>query len=245
MYRTVLQNGKTAGWYFNELPDAGTPEEDYTSVFLSSEEADMTGSLLRRGYSFIERSIVMEIPLDKFRSAVRPGKRSRIEVVEDWQPEAVFGIAKETFETDCRFGFDPARKDTGLKNELLCGFITELRREGDTIATYLCQEERLEGFNIWHIRRGAGQVLLGAVSDRYRNSGIALPLYSRTAEAMKERGAGTLRDVVASSNLSSLNLHAMLVRCAGGAFRFGYCQDCYRKEATAAAVSEKLIRIER
>lgn len=236
MYRTVLQNGKTAGWYFNELPGAGAPEEEYMTVTIPSYETEMAGALLERGFRAVERSIVMEIPVDRFQPAVRPGKKFGIAVQEDWRPDTVFSVAKESFEADSRFAFGPARENTALKNELLYGFLTELKRGGGIIATYLSREGCLEGFNLWNIQEGAGRVLLGAISGRYRNSGVALPLYSHTVEAMRERGAGTLRDIVASSNISSLNLHAMLARCAGGAFRFGYCQDNYRKEQTLTGV---------
>lgn len=236
MYSTVLQNGKTAGWYFNELPGAGGPGEDYMSVSIPSYETEMAGALLERGFRAVERGIVMEMPVGRFRPAVSPGKKFGIAVQEDWRPETVFSVAKESFETDSRFAFGPAGENTALKNELLYGYLTELKREGKITATFLSQEGRLEGFNLWNIQEGAGRVLMGAVSGRYRNTGIALPLYSHTVEAMRERGANTLRDIVASSNMSSLNLHAMLIRCAGGVFRFGYCQDSYRKERASAGV---------
>lgn len=230
MYSAVLRNGKTVGWYFNEPPDTGAAEKDYMSVAISSEETEMARRILREGYSYIERGIVMEIPINSFQPAVRSGKKFAFSVVEDWQPEEVFNVAKESFETDYRFAFGSEQENKELKNDLLHSFITELMFGGiTTIATYLCQEGRLEGFNIWNVGEGTGQILLGAVSSKYRNSGIALPLYSYTVEAMKERGANTLRNVVASSNRPSLNLHAILARCAGGVFRFGCCQDFYQK----------------
>ena len=166
------------------------------------------------------------MPLKNFRPAVAPGKKFALTIGEDWDPEEIYSIAKETFASDCRFALDYAQADTKLKNELLYGFIRELKRKEFT-ATLIYNDKNIEGFNLWNIHEGKGRIFLGAISEKYRNSGIALSLYSHTAEAMRERDAGALRNIVSCTNTASLNLHALLARCAGGVFRFGNCRDNY------------------
>lgn len=116
---------------------------------------------------------------------------------------------------------------TELKNELLQGFILEQKRQG-VMATCLREGGELEGFNLWRVQGCAGRIILGAVSAQDQGTGISLPLYSCTLDAMKGRSL-VLRDIVASTNTASLNLHAMLARCAGGRLRFGPCIDHFKK----------------
>lgn len=235
MYRTMLRNGKTVGYYIDDFPDSAAEEEDYISVIVSAEDTYAAYELHRRGFRFMSRSLSLEIPLKNFRSAINPGKKFDMSVLNDWHPEEIYSIAKETFDRDSRFALDIRGEDTDLKNELLHGFIFEQKRQG-TMATLLYREGQLVGFNLWSICDGTGRILLGAVSEKYRNTGIAMPLYSCTMNAMKEREADTLRDIVSTSNMASLNLHARIIQCGEGIVRFGHCRDCYKKERSGMDV---------
>lgn len=226
MYKAVLRNGKTVGYYIDELPDANA-SEDYISVSIQAEDTAASSELQRRGFFFAERRITIEIPLGKFQANLSPGRRFDLSVSDQWDVEEVFRIAAGTFHKDVRFALDSRQEDTELKNELLYGFILEQKRQG-VMATCLRAEGELEGFNLWRVQGCAGRIELGAVSAQYRGTGIALPLYSCTLNAMKD-SSSVLRHNVASTNTASLNLHAMLARCAGGGFRFGPCIDHYKK----------------
>ena len=228
-YSIALSSGKRAGYYIGMLPpaDAGY---DYISAAISADDEERAAALSRGGFRFAERRIAFEIALRGFCPAMPLGKKFRAAVETDWQPEAVYAVAKDSFERDCRFALDVSGKDEALKNELLCGYIRQLRERGAT-ATCLYQDDCLEGFNLWTMNAAVGQILLGAVSAKYRGTGVALALYSRTAVCMKEqRDDAVMRNIIASSNTASLNLHAMLARSAGGAFRLGPCWDYYGKE---------------
>ena len=229
VYQTTLRSGKKVIYYMKALPDTMTEGEYYSMACIPTGDVAAAKRLHQEGFAFFDRSIFLEVPLKKFRLPISPGKKFRFSITGNWQPEEIYDIAKDAFENDFRFSLDPTRKNAELKNELLYGFITDLRQKS-TMATCLYQEQCLKGFNLWNICAGKGRILLGAVSSRYRNSGIAMLLYAHTVEAMKESGAYTLRDFVATSNLVSLNLHAMLIRYAGGEFQFGSGWDYFRKE---------------
>lgn len=232
VHRAVLNSGKTVSYYIGELPKIEVALEDFTVVSMPAK--DVAASELRhRGFSFVERCVPLEIFLKRFRSPLPLGKKFTLSITEDWQCEEIYNTAKETFEKDYRFAVDAAQEDEGLKNELLHWAIGDLKQRG-AVATCLYREQQLEGFNLWDVQDGMGHILLGAVSARYRSSGIALPLYCQTLKAMGERGASGSRSVIASSNTASLNLHSILIRCAGGEFRFGTCLDVYRKEQGAS-----------
>lgn len=225
---TVVLGGKTVKYYLRTMP----PEEesgDYISVTIDADQPEIARELQRRGYLFTERSICLEVPLKKFTPTLGAGKKFRLST-SDWQPEEVYAVASESFDSDRRFAVDMAQEDTALKNELLHQYIFGLKKEAAS-AVCLYQGDQLEGFTLWQfVQEKNARIRLGAVSKKYLNTGIAMSLYSQTLCAMKEAGAEVLDEYVATSNLSSLNLHAMLIRCCGGTFRFGLCRDSYRKE---------------
>lgn len=229
VYQTTLRSGEKVIYYMGELPDTISEVEDYSIACIPTENAAAIKKLTGKGFAFFDRSISLEIPLKNFRSPLSPGRKFRFSVTENWRPEEIYEVAKDTFENDCRFALDPGNAE--LKNELLYGFIADLKQKS-VMAACFYQEQNLEGFNLWNISAGKGRVLLGAVSPQYRGSGVAVPLYSYTVEAMKKSGANTLRNGASTSNAASLNLHAMLIRCAGGAFRFGSSCDFYRRGIT-------------
>lgn len=228
VYTTVMQNGRTVGYYINILPPEGTAQ-DYMSVTVPAEDKDSARELIRQGFVFADRSIPVEIPLGQFRQSLEPGTKFHKDVKDDWVPEEIFSLAKGSFETDCRFAVDIEQNDIALKNELLRGFIGQLREES-TMATCLYSSDGLVGFNLWTLHGDVGRIVMGAIAEQYRGAGVALLLYSQTALAIREKRA-VLCDIVACSNTSSLNLHAMLIRYAGGTFRFGPCRDHYKKES--------------
>lgn len=226
-YETTLPSGRTVGYYVATLPPEDA-ERDYMAVIIPSDGMS-SYALMRRGFCFGGRSISLEIPLGRFRPAIAPGKKFRTMVGENWQKEEIFGLAKNTFDKDERFALDLAQTDTELKNELLHGYLGELKRQG-ALATLFYEGSSLEGFNLWLPNGADARIVLGALSARYRGTGLALTLYSHTLCAMKERGVEWLCDIIDSANTASLNLHAMLIKSAGGAFRFGPCRDHYKKE---------------
>ena len=226
-YTAVLRDGRTVGWYMDMLPPAGE-EQDYMSVTIPTVDGLSARKLVRQGFAFADRSILLEVQLQRFRPTVPLGKKFTLSVTSDWDPEEIYNVACGSFETDRRFALDMEQKDTALKNEMLRLYIGVRKDKGD-MASCLYRDGKLEGFNLWRVREG-GRVMLGAVSAAYRNTGVAFPLYCQTLCAMREAGADVLSEYIASSNTASLDLHAMLIRCAGGAFRFGPCRDHYKKE---------------
>lgn len=229
MYEAKLKNGRCARYFIGAVPAEAEEAAEYLSVKVPTNDRQAAWELQRRGYLFAERSLPMAIPLRSFKAAVRPGKRFEFAVTAEWDPAAVYTVAQQTFDTDNRFALDLAQADRELKNELLHRFILDQRRQG-TMATLLRGDGQLQGFNLWRLESGVGRVWLGAVAEKYRGAGLAFPLYCHTMEAMRERGAAALRDIVGTSNAAALDLHAMLVRCVGGNFRFGACNDLYKKE---------------
>lgn len=198
------------------------------SVTIPADDRTSADELVRRGFRLAERSIPIEIPLGRFQSSLAQGKKSRLLVRYDWDLKEVFSLAKNSFETDGRFALDMEQNDTALKNELLLGYISELKEVG-AMSTCLYSSDGLEGFNLWVLQGDTGRVVLGAMAQRYRGTGMALSLYSQTAIAMRANNVVVLRDIVACSNTASLNLHSILIRNSGGVFRFGTCLDQYKR----------------
>lgn len=227
-HRTVLRNGKTVGYYYDTFPNV---EEDYVSISMPACDPYQIVEAYRRGYILSDRGFEISIALKNFKSMIRPGKRFSVALTDDWESEEIYNIAKGSFSTDRRFALDLLQKDTELKNELLYDYIRELKKQG-VHATCLYRDEDLEGFNLWGMDNDAGRIMLGGVSSRYQNTGVALSLYSGTMEAIRSQApsnSAVVCDEIGSSNTASLNLHAMLARFAGGEFRFGNCTDYYRK----------------
>ena len=232
MYTTVLHDGRTVGYYIDTLPSKGE-EQDYMSVTVQAEDKDSAQKLFHRGFRFADRSILMEIQLRYFKSTLTQGRKFDLSIKSNWEPEDIYVVACECFENDCRFALDWEQRDTELKNALLLRYINDRKNKGD-VATCLYREGKLEGFNLWKIQENKGRIMLGAVSRSYKNTGIGFSMYSYTLCAMRETGINMFSEYIASSNLTSLNLHAMLIRFAGGTFRFGSCRDHYKKEQSAS-----------
>ena len=227
MDRITLQNGQTAAYYVDELPDKNA-KEDYISVELTAKDKENALILMQRGFFFTDRCVTLEIPLKNFRPMLKPGKRFSLSVTDQWDEKEIFQVAQKSFERDPRFALDLWNEATDLKNELLYHFISSQKQQGLT-ATCLRREGQLEGFNLWQMKDGIGCIRLGAVSVQYQGTGIAMALYSHTLNSMKEQDNTLLQDFIAVSNTASLNLHAMLARCAGGEFHFGIGIDHYLK----------------
>lgn len=227
MERIILQNGQIAAYYVDELP-AENAKEDYISVELATGDRENALTLAQRGFLFADRRVVMEMPLKNFHPMLKAGKRFSLSVTDRWEEEEIFRVARESFERDPRFALDPRNEAAALKNELLYHFISSQKQQG-LAATCLRREGQLEGFNLWQLQDGVGCIRLGAMSAQYQGTGVAMALYSHTLNAMREDGALLLRDLIMASNTSSLNLHAVLVRCAGGEFHFGTGRDYYLK----------------
>lgn len=226
-YTTVLRNGRTVGYYFGVPPLE--EEQDYMSVTVPAEDRSSREQLQGRHFQFADRSILLELPLRKFRPAVSAGEKYKISMERDWRIEDVYSVASESFDNDPRFAIDKEQKDVALKNELLHWYIG-VRKECEDTATFLYRDNLLIGFNLWRVKGPDGRVMLGAMSKQYQGTGHALSLYSATLCAMRDAGTDVLREYIAGSNTSSLNIHAMLIRFADGAFRFGSCRDIYQKE---------------
>ena len=206
VYRTALKDGKTVGYYFNDIPQNVT--ENYISAAVPSDNVSASKELFKRGFRFADRSLMMEFPIKDLSSPMRCGKKYSLSVTKDWSPEELYVIANDSFDSDHRFVFD---NDKTVKEQLLCGFIKDLK-EQHLWATLMYHDDSLIGFNLWRINNGNGRIMLGAVSAAHKGTGIAVPLYSHTLDAMARNGADQLREFISSSNISSLNLHLLLTR---------------------------------
>lgn len=228
VYRTTLANGKTAGYYYGNVPENAA--EDYISVAVPSEDCGSKTMLQRQGFCFAERSIMLEFPIRNFRSPMKTGKKYMFCVTQNWQTDEVFAAANGSFDNDCRFSLDAEHKDKALSAELLAGFVSELRKQR-LYATLLYSGRELVGFNLWRTADGAGRIMLGAMSAERKNTGVAAALYAKTLEAMCENGAECLRDYIGSSNVSSINLHMLISRYCqnggGNSARFGNGYDYF------------------
>ena len=209
MNRIRLKDGKTVGYYYKRNIEEDNSEEDYAIFIVDSDAKEKGQKLAERGFCFADRSLRIEMPIKNWNGKMKAGKKQKFIISEDWNPKEIYQIAKHEFTRDCRFAVDIGIWNQEVKNELLYNFIARLR-EKKYMATCCYIENKLEGFNLWSLEENTGTILLGAVTERYEGTGIAMYMYSSTLQWMKNHAGEFLLNNVFSSNLQSINFHIAL-----------------------------------
>nr|WP_302141644.1 hypothetical protein [uncultured Schaedlerella sp.] len=228
MCKVVLNNGKRVGYYYREIPVLYKPEEDYIIVIISSDDRMQENNLMKKGYYFADRSISLEIAINKWEERVYLENNFYFKVSTEWNVEELYQLVKKEFNKDCRFAVDIKMSDLNLKNELLYNFIVSLRKK-NIWATCCYMDNHLVGFNLWGIQEKKGHIFLGAVSNKYKGTGIAIYIYSCTIQNMKNEGIKILLDTIFTSNIQSINLHIMLAKKGEARLKIKKYEDWYKK----------------
>lgn len=223
MIKRIYEDVSVCNISVDELDDY-RPDSDFTLVHVQYDDIESIKKAKDKGFEFLNRTITASISLQSIKDDLGDNIRANIVCDKDITHD-MYEIAYLAFPTDRRFHLGEAFDNT-LAKKLIKAYIDDANEKN--ILVFKCyHKERLVGFTIVEINDEITcETILGAVLPEYHKRGVAINLYAYMRNVLAEKGYKEVFGRIASTNVSSINLHVSL-----GA-RFADTEDVYCLQGT-------------
>ena len=187
-----------------EISEFSNGNTTYARVSLPADSSNANW-FSKKGYSFIDRTIEVKIPLKRAKIEFEKMVRMPIEISSDYLQE-IEELALNSFQSDSRFNVSFDESKSKIYSELISCWANEV----DTYFVCIYKNKLIGFLGIKEDDEGVPFIYFAATDEKYRLTGVALSLYSYVANYYKEKGASVIYGRISSQNVAVMNIYAAL-----------------------------------